>query len=401
MSRLLLLHHRLTGYTSHHFNESRGFALELARRGAELVVLVHRAAERRIVRELGARAVLEDPTFRREWSFEERSRRFVEMLHAQVDRIVKRDDRVLCTIATQLEAHALTVWLQEVPERKKPFVIVCFISDRWNRFDEAERARQVAEFANAAEVIRSNGDANRIVYASITEGLAEELRVLLGTNVELAPMPQYYGEPRPPRARSAIPRVAILGGTRGEKGSRRIPEIIRATKGVEFLVHLMNNDLGADEAARLARIREEPHVTVIEDALPLPEYEAAFDSADIGLFPYDGVPYRQRTSGVFAEMAAHGKPAVVSPGTWMADQIAAGRAAGVIAEDLQPESFARAIARCVAELDSLRQQAQSLSEAFRRTYSIPAFVDRMEEWIAERERREPPPPPRRRFRWFR
>ncbi len=403
LSRVVLLHHRLSGYTSHHFNESRGFALELPRRGRELVVLVHRGAERRIVRELRARAVLEDPTFRTEWSFKERSARFVEMLHAQAGRLVKRGDVVLITIATQLEAHALTVWLQQLPERGKPFVVVYFISDRWNRADAAERARQVAEFAKVAAVIRSNRDANKIIYGAITDALAGELRELLGTPVHVAPMPQHYGDSRPPRRVSSIPRVGILGGLRREKGSHRIPEIIRATRAqvnVEFLVHLTNNNLTAEEVAHVGRIRQEPGVTVIEDALPLPEYEAAFDTIDFGLFPYEPVAYRQRTSGVFAEMVVQGRPVVVTPGTWMAAQVESGRAAGVISEDLQPESIARAIAHCAANRDSLRQAAQALSAEFRRTTSLPAFVDRMEEWLAERALQEPPPP-RRRFPWFR
>jgi glycosyltransferase involved in cell wall biosynthesis len=396
--KVILLHHRLGGYSSHHFNESRGFQLELARRGKTLVLLVNRGAEPRVVAALGARAVLDDPTFRLEWSFAERSRRFLEMLHGEVDRLVKRDDWLLMTIATQLEAHALTRWLQELPARKTPWIVVLFLSDRWNRSGREEHDRQMAEFARLREAIAglTADDARRIVFCTLTDLLAQELSGLLGTTVETAPMPLPYGDPLsdvPGLGDRALPRVAILGGMRREKGSHLIPEIIRACRAlvpVEFLVQLSNDTLSATEAERLAQIAGEPGVTVIPEALPLKAYERAWGGADIALFPYEAIPYRQRTSGVFAEAVAYGIPVVVTPGTWLAEQIEAGRAAGTIADAFDPDSIARAIARCVADLGILRQAARSVSDAWRRTSSLPAFVDFVEGEIARRIAEAPP-----------
>src|SRR5215216_7521580 len=51
-------------------------------------------------------------------------------------------------------------------------------------------------------------------------------------------------------------------------------------------------------------IAEEPQVIVIREPMSLPEYKAALNSADIGLFPYEIIPYRKRTSGIFAEAVA-------------------------------------------------------------------------------------------------
>ncbi|MCU1245025.1 MAG: glycosyl transferase group 1 [Acidobacteria bacterium] len=396
--KVILLHHRLGGYGSHHFNESHGFRLELARRGKKLVLLVNREAEPRVVAELGARAVLDDPTFRLEWSFAERSRRFLEMLHAQVDRLVKRDDWLLVTIATQLEADALTRWLPELAARKKPWIVVLFLSDRWNRAGREEHDRQMDEFGQLAADLAAltPGDARRIVFCTLTELLAAELTGLLGTKVETAPMPQLYVHPPPGPAglrEGAPPRVALLGGTRREKGSHLIPEIIRACRAlvpVEFLVHLSNDTLSAAEAERLARIADEPGVTVIPEALPLEAYERAWSGADIALFPYQAIPYRQRTSGVFGEAVAYGIPVVATPGTWLAEQIEAGRAAGTIADSHEPEAIARAIARCVSELEVFRRKAAAVSDAWRRTVSLSAFVDVVEAEIARRAAEEPP-----------
>ncbi len=388
------MHHRLGGYTSHHFNEARGFMVDFARRGKKLLLLVNARAEPGIVKELHARPVFDDPTFRLEWSFEERSRRFVETMHRYAGRRVKAGDWVMVTIATQLEAHALTRWLEELPQRKKPWLVILFLSDRWNRAGRDEYERQIAELGRLRSAIASLSaeDANKVLFYTLTELLAEELSGLLGTPVQVAPMPLLYGDPGPaPRRASAKPLVAILGGTRREKGSYLIPDVIRACHSqVEVLVHLSHNSRSAEEVERLARIREEPGVTVIDEALPLSAYEAALNSADLVLLPYETIPYRKRVSGVFGEAVAFGKPVVVSPGTWMARQIEAGRVAGVVAEDLQPESIARAVAQCVANLGTLTRSARALSAAWREQVSLPAFVDQVEAEIAKRAQTEKP-----------
>ena len=42
--RVILIHHRLSGYSSHHFNEAKGFRRELERRGDQLILLVNAQA---------------------------------------------------------------------------------------------------------------------------------------------------------------------------------------------------------------------------------------------------------------------------------------------------------------------------------------------------------------------
>jgi glycosyltransferase involved in cell wall biosynthesis len=384
------IHHRLGGYSSHHFNEAHGFMRELDRRGSEYKLLVNVQAPPPIVAELKAHAVLEDPTFRLEWSFEERSRRFREMLHRYVDRPLKAGDCVLLTISTQLEAHALTRWLQELPRRKKPWIFIVFISDRWNRSGRDEYQRQIAEFRTLEAAISSltPEDANRMIFCTLTDLLAEELGKLLGTRVNVVPIPLPYREPLQRSAPNSRPRVAILGGTRREKGSYLIPEIVRACRSqvqVEFLVQLTNNTLTREEVEALGRIAEEPEVTIIREAMTPADYENALLSSDIALFPYEVIPYRKRISGVFAEAVALGKPVVVTAGTWMAEQIEAGRAAGIVADDLVPESIARAIARCVADLEPLQQSAITASAEWRK-HGLSAFIDFMEAEIARRLR---------------
>ncbi|MET0622055.1 MAG: glycosyltransferase [Pyrinomonadaceae bacterium] len=415
--KFICIHPRFASLTSHHFNESYGYAQEFRRRGKEFLLLINTHASPRIAAELRARAVLDDPTFRLEWSFRERSRRFLAMLHSEVDADLVADDCVMLTVSTQLEAHALVRWLRELPRDQKPWVVILFLSDRWNRSGREEYARQAAEFRilNAELTRLAPEDARRLIFCTLTDLLAEELGELLGTQVELAPIPLPFGEPglhasakiRPsPRlpfpfrvlrgfrglrlsSDRPLPRVAVLGGMRREKGSHLIPDIVRACRSnvqVEFLIQLENNDLSPEEAERLKRVAKEPHVIVIPGQVSMPAYHDALKGADIALFPYEIIPYRKRTSGVFAEAVAYGKPVVATRGTWMAEQIEAGRAAGVISEELRPDSVADAIARCVRDLESLRQSALDKSAGWRKTTGLTAFVDFVEEQLARRSR---------------
>lgn len=370
------------GYSSHHFNEADGLMREYARRGREFVLVVNKSAERDVVAKLNARAVLEDdPTFRLEWSFEERSKRFLKMLHRHLDRLVKRDDAVMVTIAKQVEALALTRWLGELPSRKKPWIVIVILSDRWNRSTTAERERQIAEFAVVRTAVASAEDPHRLIFLTVHERLAEELHALIGVRFGVVPMPLPLAEAR--LTTSSSNTVAILGGTRREKGSYLIPDIVRACRDVAFVVQLTNNTLTPDEVAELATIAGEPNVTVIREPMTRADYEATLDRCALGLFPYEVLPYRQRTSGVFAEAAARGKPAVVTPGTWMAEQIESGHAAGVIADDMTPDAFARAIRRCIAELPALTERARELSGEWR-AGGITEFIDRVDAEIRRR-----------------
>jgi hypothetical protein len=99
--------------------------------------------------------------------------------------------------------------------------------------------------------------------------------------------------------------------------------------------------------------------------------------SDILLLPYDGLAFQQRTSGVFAESVAFGKVAVAPKGTWMAEQIQAGRGAGTLFEDHSAISIATAVGEAVADLGSLRTQAHGLMEVWRREHSVGKFLERM------------------------
>lgn len=395
--KIICIHHRLTGMNGHRYNEALGLLQEAKRGQFELQLLISTHANQTIAAELNARAVLDDPTFRSEWSFEERTRRFVAMLHDQVAPGLNADDCVLITVATQLESNALARWMRELPPGQRPWIVILMISDRWNRGGHEEHEKQLAEFGILkAELAKLPPvDARKVIFGSLTPALADELSELLGLPVAVAPIPMPdmdetgIGNPYPAGSGlSRRPRVAVLGGTRREKGSHLVRDIVVACQqrvAVDFVVHLSNETLTAEEFQMLSGVASEPGVEVLCNFMSLKEYTAILQTADIALFPYEIIPYRQRTSGVFVEAAACGKPAVATRGTWMAQQLEEGRAAGVIFDELAPDCIADAIKRCVTDLGRLRGLAQARSDRWRNGQCTSAFVRFMEDQIASRK----------------
>jgi glycosyltransferase involved in cell wall biosynthesis len=343
----------------------------------------------------GGRAVLRDPVFRSELSFDERTALFLRMLHEHVDPVVRRDDRVLMTVATQCEARAFAAWLAELPAAKRPFLLVLFVSDRWNRKGPEERARQVAEFRLLAAELAARGPAaqRRLLFACHTPGLQAELLSLLGTRVLLSPMAELDSgiSPAAPRA-PQTPRVAIVGGARPEKGFDLLPAIVAASRertAAVFLLQLFNEQLAPEEWDALRRLATEPGVEAAHGQLDRAGYLALFAAADLMLFPYARIPYKHRPSGIFGEAVLSGLPVVVPSGTWLAEQVEMGAAAGVIYEGDTAHAVAAGLERCIGDLPALRALARERAPAWRRSQTLEPFLDWFEREIAVRQAEEP------------
>jgi hypothetical protein len=394
-TRLIVVASRLVDMSSHRFREAQHLAAEAKRIHLEFVLLIHEGAAPAIRQALRARAVLTDPVFAMQWSFDERTARFVAMLHAQVDALVRGGDRVLITVATQCEARALAAWLRELPDAQKPWIECYFVSDRWNRYSIEERDRQHREFAvlAAERQALSPQDARRMIYITHTAGLAQELRGLLGAPVLLMPPTQAYDEVLAARRKAAgrkrpVPVVALLGGARTEKGSYLIPGIVAACRqrvAVEFVIQLLNETLSAEQFAALSALDGMPGVRLLPGIQTPESFAGALAGSDLALFPYERIPYRQRQSGIMIEAAGCGIPAVVPSGTWLAEQVENGLTAGTIFKDRDPERIADAVVESINNLATLQAKAEARAAEWRQTFSVRAYMESVEREIRTRE----------------
>jgi glycosyltransferase involved in cell wall biosynthesis len=391
--RLICVHHRLSGMTGHRFTEALGLLAAARKRGMASLLFISAHADAAVRAALpGARAVLDDPVFRPDLSFDERTRAFIDLLHAHIDPELGHDDRLLLTVATQCEARALTVWLASLPERKRPWTLVLTVSDRWNRYGPAERERQVAEFRTLAADLGAVGNdvRQRLIFTTVTEGLRDELTFLLSTPVLLVAMAINVDTmvPRPDRPARRRPVAGFAGGTRQEKGSHRIPAIIAACRrlgDVDFALQLTNELLSEDTFEELCRLCNEPGIQGVRGPLDYTAYCDMLARLDLVLLPYDRVPYQRRTSSILMEAAVMALPVVVPDHTWMSDQVTAGTAAGIVYEGEDCESIAAAVMRCIADLPVLSARGRARGAYWRQRHGIEPFFDWLECEISSRQ----------------
>ena len=381
--RVISFHHRLGGMLGHRYSEAFGLQRAAKQRGWDFVVFVREDACDEVRAGLpGAHAVLHCPVFRSDLSFDERTADFAAMLHRHLDPIVQPDDWLLVTTGTQCETRALATWLGDTPASRRPWTLVVFHNDRWNRFGPQERERQVGEFRTAAAALaRLDGDAaRRLLVGAMVEELCPELRTLLGREIHYVPHMKASGEYVAPLQRTADEPavVGFLGGARREKGAHLIPAIVAETRKlgrVDFAVQIANEDLSPPALEELCRLEGQPGVRVAHGPLDFAVYRSFLAQCDLVLLPYERKSYRTRASGPFIEACVMGRPAVVPAGTWMGDQVAAGRAAGLAYEGDDPATIAAEVMRAAASLPDLAALAREHAPAWQRTRTCDPFFD--------------------------
>ena len=174
------------------------------------------------------------------------------------------------------------------------------------------------------------------------------------------------------------------GGPRVEKGfgvlvqaAERL-EAAHSTK--DRVIALQTNLNDADRSTTgplLERLRRTTRsiVELSEGPLDKDAYARALLHTDVVLLPYVAAGYRSRTSGPFAEALAAGKPVVVTEGTWMSEQLAAGFGAGITFADGDPRDLARAIEESCTRLEELTERARASQDRWIHRHSPAAFVD--------------------------
>lgn len=393
--KLIALHHRLGNLTGHRYNEGLALIDESQRRGWRLDLLIAAGAPDAVLQGLGdaARPVFNDPTFDFSRTFQARVDDFVSQLRAYAEPRVERDDRVLSTVTTQCEACALARWAKTLPADRMPWFFVLFLSDRWNR--EGARPDEPAELETAALEFAALNPAvrERFVLCAAQDGLARELSGRLRQRVSIVPAALNYAgfeavaRMRLERAIPRAPAVAMVGGARTEKGSDRLADIITACRKVtnaRFIVQAHNEDLEPAAFERLRALRDEPDVTLLEGAMERDDYMRVLAEADALLHPYIRKNYKQRNSGIFCEGVAAGLPSIVPSGTWLAEQIESGRAAGISYDGDTTDDLAAAVRRCIERIGELTRTAAPLAAPWRESESLTASLDAMERLRAMR-----------------
>ena len=132
-------------------------------------------------------------------------------------------------------------------------------------------------------------------------------------------------------------RIVSLGDARHEKGFQHLPAIVDRlwpnyleTGRAQFLIQAnmafpqppQKQDIVVAESVAALRRRAGPRIALLDQSLGSEEFRQLAQSADVGLLLYDREIYFARCSGVLVELLSAAVPVLVSPGCWMADQLA-------------------------------------------------------------------------------
>lgn len=236
---------------------------------------------------------------------------------------------------------------------------------------------------------RTRAHSPRLRFYTDTPELATDYAALAGFGFGVLPIP-FRAEliPSAPRTTRGPLRVLFLGDLREEKGFTKLPLIVRAlitVGGVRFVIpgalHPEEHNPAmlaalAELEAHPAGLIERPHR---DGFVPAEDYYRLLASADVVLCPYDERAYRSRSSGVFAEAVAAGKPTVVPAGTWMAREQPPGTGeAYTTASELLA-----ALQHVCANYDSYRSAAEAARDRWLARHSPDALLAQL---LSEPER---------------
>lgn len=243
--------------------------------------------------------------------------------------------------------------------------------------------------ALAEAMVRDN-----CLVAATNRYLAELIARPLGRGVRVLPAPVWYGDipsgdKQIAHAKDGRAVISILGHTRPEKGLDRIPAIIRKLCERDIQAHcLVQVNLGRTgkpvDLSACEALEKEGQAELIRGFVSDDEMNALIRRSTFVLMPYDRVAYRQMLSGMFAQVTAMGRPSIVPSNTWMADQIAKGRATGLAFRHDDPETIGDTVEAALAEKTEYVQRAEELAPAWRRERSGEALVAKLMDWAGVR-----------------
>jgi len=200
--------------------------------------------------------------------------------------------------------------------------------------------------------------------------LARDYEEWFGIPFEVFPIPHTQPPATAPDREPHRLRIGSLGNPRRDKGFDELVDALLLladdprTSDVEFLVQTGSPQRRCQSGVRRLLEAGLANITLIEHPLSTAEYGALLSSLDIVVIPYRQEDYRARTSGVFVEALAAGKPVVVTASTWMADELDKW-GAGIVFAAVSAAAIAQALVEAIRNFSALRAQAEATAGACR------------------------------------
>ncbi|MEW6540774.1 MAG: glycosyltransferase [Bacillota bacterium] len=276
----------------------------------------------------------------------------------------------------------LFIWYKSLPVENQPFVVLLlrYTNIVFRPQKVWRRSRYLYKFI--FKLFSNYLMKYNIVLAADSDILAEEYEELSGVKVSVLPIPHLPHNGNSKHS-GKMTSFIYLGDAREEKGYCLLPEAIRGILGerkdIRFVIqsNVSENPSKAvlKTKAELSTIGET--VVVVDGPLETEEYYKLLSEADAVLLPYCQSTYYGRTSGIFAEALAFGKPVITTADTWMELQIKKYNNCGVTFNGYNAQELKNAIEVFLNNKKDFSIKAKEASMEWKKFYNARTYIDRL------------------------
>jgi len=220
-----------------------------------------------------------------------------------------------------------------------------------------------------------------IILISDSEQLADEYRSITSLRIEMLPLPhmvpaEILANKHDKNGQSVC--FSYFGEARLEKGYDLLVEALQRLqripewRDVRFKVHSYHHPRYRMETWT-EQLRGMPEVECISEPMDSNSYYRMLLESDLILMPYRRSTYFARSSGIFVDALAAGKPVIATQDTWMSEQLKH-FGAGTLCRDSDSGDLARAMIEAKKSLPQMKERASSGKQAWVEAHNTNLFL---------------------------
>ena len=304
---------------------------------------------------------------------------------------VGNSDIVLVHTINPNQLFGLYFWYLSIKSINRPFVIVLF---RYGIGDNPRMRRNNTILYRFFFFLILKLKENKVIFSSDSTTLSAEYKKLSGIDFFVFPIPHLPSLPNNTINKKDFLTITYFGDARVEKGYCFLPytinDVLSKNNNIRFIIQSNLSEtpskeiLNAKDQIRFFR----DNVTIIDKPLESNEYYHLLSQTDAVLLPYNPDIYHGRTSGILAEAIAFGKPAIVTKGTWLEQQVLEYNQCGVVMDNFRDMDLSNAIHKYIANHREYDERAKDASTKWNAFHNAKMYIDMIMESVFAKQSSE-------------
>src|SRR3990170_5838584 len=386
--RLFIIEHALSGKDGHYFEYDKSIHRAFSDRGVPVTIYCSKAASQSVVSEIEAK-----PWFRKiSWVHRIKPISLAYffglfLLNTGIFTDLRRLRRVrhrntdvfLFPAPSHNELLGILFWYSFLPKSRRPILLLLFrFLSHFGLPNMPDVGRTFHTWIFRRLNLLGQG---KIHYLSDSAILAREYENLSDRKVTVMPIPHLPDKTLDSRHLDGSDLVTFtyLGIAREEKGYNLLANAVKIVFGKHPITRFMIQSSQAGETERERRTTEAlanlQSVEIVSGGMSSDQYYKILERSDCILIPYDPSRYLGRTSGIFAEAIAFGKPVITTENTWMAENIRKYNQCGIIMRSFDAQSLAEGMVEYIRSREKLDRNAREASAAWRKEHNAKNYVN--------------------------